>query len=146
MTYNEIRNLLEDLLPRETMACSAPTSAEWEKASQTLNTVFPKAFQIFVDLMAEFAFPGDIYNIGQQGTNNGNDTMELVYGMEVEGGQWPQNLLPFYGIGNGDYFALERSEDGKSAVYYWNHETAQAERTHENFEEWLRELPAFLED
>ena len=146
MTLNEIRTLLEGLLPRETMACSPPSEADWENAALALDTVFPAEYKSFVNLMAEFAFPGDIYNIEQQGPDNGNDTLELVYRMEVEAGQWPLHLLPFYGIGNGDYFALERSRDGHSAVYYWNHETAQADRTHECFADWLRALPDFLQD
>ena len=51
-------------------------------------------------------------------------------------------MIPFYGIGNGDYFCL-RINDMK--VYYFYEDQLQFEFYMETFAEWILDLPDFLE-
>ena len=144
MTKQEIRALLGSLLPAEPEPVVPPTAEEWQALETRLGTRFPKEFVYFIELMSEFSFPGDIYNVAQAGRTNGNDTIELVYENERTNFAWPEELIPFYGIGNGDYFALNRNEGSNSAVYYRYHENGQIERDSDSFDTWLAQLPAFL--
>jgi len=137
--------LLSAILPAESPAVVPPTAAEWHALEKRLRTHFPKEFVYFIELMSEFSFPGDVYNVTQAGSTNGNDTIELVYTNERLCSMWPEELIPFYGIGNGDYFALNRNEGGDSAVYYRYHEDGRVERYTDTFESWVAQLPAFLQ-
>ena len=144
MTKQEIRSLLSSILPVESGSVVPPTAEEWQALERRFGTRFPKEFVYFIELMSEFSFPGDIYNVTQAGRTNGNDTIELVYENERVNFAWPEELIPFYGIGNGDYFALNRNEGSNSAVYYRYHENGQIERDSDSFDSWLAQLPAFL--
>jgi len=143
MTKQEIRALLSTILSAESGTVVPPTAEEWRALETRLGTRFPKEFAYFIELMSEFSFPGDIYNVTQAGRTNGNDTIELVYKNERLNSAWPEELIPFYGIGNGDYFALNRNEGSSSAVYYRYHESGRIERYSDSFDSWLAQLPAF---
>lgn len=144
MDKQDVRILLSSILTPETLAVDSPTPAEWQALEARLQIRFPPEFVYFLELMREFAFPGDIYNVTQAGRTNGNDTIETVYFSERRLSGWPEELIPFYGIGNGDYFALNRNEGVTSAVYYWYHEDGRVEKYGDTFEAWLNRLPAFL--
>lgn len=109
-----------------------------------MRTEFPPNFKHFIELMSEFSFPGDIYNVTQSGRTNGNDTIETIYANEQQLFGWPEEPVPFYGIGNGDYFALSRDEGVASAGYFRCHEDGRIDRYSDSFEAWLGRLPAFL--
>src|SRR5271166_1583779 len=94
--------------------------------------------------MSEFAFPGDIYKVSGGGRTNGNDLIEAVYEHERKLSDWPEDLIPFYGIGNGDYFAISKKEGALTGVYYRYHEDGRVERCSDSFEAWLAGLPSFL--
>ena|SRR5215213_1799952 len=96
--------------------------------------------------MAVYEFPGDILNVSKAGRHNGNDRIAFIYEFEREHGDWPEELIPFYGIGNGDYFALDRREGRNSAVYYRYHEDGHVERYSPDFAAWVRDLPDWLDD
>lgn len=51
--------------------------------------------------MSKYEFPGDIYNV--KNDHNGNDMILDVYQYECQYSEWDENMVPFYGIGNGDY-------------------------------------------
>ena len=93
--------------------------------------------------MSKYAFPGDIFNISGSRTN-GDDHVSLVYDLEMQNGRWQKHMIPFYGIGNGDYFCLNRDECPSSPVYYWYHDGESAEIVSPSFEAWIRKLPEFL--
>jgi len=93
--------------------------------------------------MTEYIFPGDILNISN-GHTNGNDTIEFTYEYEMNEGFWKRELIPFYSIGNGDYFCLHSKECPESVVYYYSHEENNIEKESDSFEAWLNQLSAFL--
>jgi hypothetical protein len=59
-------------------------------------------------------------------------------------GNWNKNFIPFYGIGNGDYFCLNAKECPDSKVYYRYHEDLRMEEYSDSFEMWIKDLPDFL--
>ena len=143
MTKEEMRNELRVILSAEDPPLDVPTPSDWQGLEARFGTVFPPDFKSFVDLMAEFSFPGEIYNVTRSERTNGNDLIETVNDAETPAG-WPRQLVPFYGIGNGDYFALNADEGEKTGVYFRYHEDGRIDRYSESFEEWVKRLPAFL--
>ena len=91
--------------------------------------------------MSCWSFPGDIYNVTNK-NNNGNDTIEEVYLYELKNGGWDVNMVPFYGIGNGDYFCLNKIDEH---VYYYFADKEKFEIYCNSFESWIKELKFFLE-
>jgi SMI1-KNR4 cell-wall len=144
MNKQEVRQLLSASLTPESASLQPPTAEEWGALEDLLEMRFPIAFRYFIELMSEFQFPGDIYNVPQSGRTNGNDTIDRVYLQEVQSSCWPVELIPFYGMGNGDYFALRREGGVASGVYYWYHERRAAEVYSPTFDLWLLHLSEFL--
>lgn len=141
MTKDEIRLMLRAIPDVRAANFSKPTEADWASLETFFDSRFPPEFKAFIELMAEFSFPGDIYNVTSAGQTNGNDLIATVYANEKASSNWPARLVPFYGIGNGDYFALG-ADDG--LVYYRYHEDQRVEKYSASFEEWLRRLPSFM--
>ena len=144
MTKTELKELLSGILDAETVKLDSPSEDDWQALEARFKTTFPAEFKIFIELMSEFSFPGDIYNVTDFARGNGNDSIWVVYENEILHSNWPESLVPFYGIGNGDYFALNAREGKDSAVYYRCHESGRIEKYCFSFEDWLNKLPAFL--
>lgn len=140
MEYIEIENILKTLLDKETDKLDKPTEEEWKELGERFNYVFEKEFKYFIELMSEWSFPGDIYNVSKE-NNNGNDIIEDVYNHEMENGNWKGNMIPFYGIGNGDYFCIN-TEDSK--IYYYYEDKNKFEEYCNNFKAWIEDLHNFL--
>lgn len=140
MEYIEIENILKTLLDKETDKLDKPTEEEWQEMGERFNYVFEKEFKYFIELMSEWSFPGDIYNVSKE-NNNGNDIIEDVYNHEMENGNWKENMIPFYGIGNGDYFCIN-TEDSK--IYYYYEDKNKFEEYCNNFKTWIEDLHNFL--
>lgn len=103
--------------------------------------MFPESFKTFIDFMSVFSFPGDIYNV-LEGNNNGNDSILQVYVYECQYPEWDKSMIPFYGIGNGDYFCICKND---TKIYYYYQDELKYECYSENMDEWIRELPDFLD-
>lgn len=140
MNYKEIEAILATILEKETEQFDQPTAKEWRKVSSMLNCSFCNEFRYFIELMSMWSFPGDIYNVAK-GNNNGNDTIEDVYNCEMNSGNWKECIIPFYGIGNGDYFCISSLD---SKVYYYYEDKQKFETYCNSFEEWIKDLPNFL--
>lgn len=140
MNYSEIESILANLLEKETDLLDKPTAEEWHQLSDKFHCSFSYEFRYFIELMSLWAFPGDIYNVSKR-KNNGNDTIENVYNHEMTNGNWSQSMIPFYGIGNGDYFCIGRLD---AKVYYYYDENGEFQKYCETFEEWILKLPEFL--
>ncbi len=121
-----------------------PTIDEWKALEEKFSCEFPSGLRSFIELMAEFDFPGDIMNVGD-GPNNGNDGIELTYDFEIrENPAWLSEMIPFYAIGNGDYFCVSSREGPSSAIYYYDHERNEFTGDCPDCETWLKALPDFL--
>lgn len=143
MTKDEVEKLLISILDKETESLKSPSANDWIKIEKKFGCQFPNEFKYFIELMAEYIFPGDILNVSS-GKTNGNDTIEFIYDYQMNKGSWQEGLIPFYSIGNGDYFCIHSKECPETRVYYYVHEELTIEKEAENFEEWLNQLPAFL--
>lgn len=140
MEYNEIQYILSTILEKETDTLDKPTETEWKKLSNKFNYAFSNEFKYFIELMTSWSFPGDIYNVSN-GKNNGNDTIEDVYDYEIRSGKWNEKMIPFYGIGNGDYFCISMLD---SKIYYYYHDREEFEEYCDSFKAWIEDLPNFL--
>lgn len=144
MTKDEIRQLLSPTFDAEFEDVAPPTQDDWLKLKQRFNTDFSAEFVAFIELMSEFRFPGDIYNVQESGSTNGNDSMILVFEHESDFQSWDPDLIPFYGIGNVDYYCLSAREAKQSKVYYRSHEDDSTAVVTSSFAEWIKTLPDFL--
>jgi hypothetical protein len=143
MSRQEMERLLASILQKERTSYSPPSATDWELLQSKFGCRFEDDFQHFVEIMAEYQFPGEIYNVSTENTN-GNDPIALVYDLEMKQQRWDHDMIPFYGIGNGDYFCISRVESPSSAVYYYYSEQDRFEAYATTFEEWVRDLPRFL--
>ena len=109
--------------------------------SNKIGIKFNNDFKYFIKLMSYWSFPGDIYNVNKT-NNNGNDNIEEVYFHELKNGDWDINMIPFYGIGNGDYFCLNKTDE---QVYYYFADKEKYEVYWNSSENWIKELRNFFE-
>lgn len=144
MTLNEMSDLLATILSREQVVFDPPSDADWESLETKFRCKFSDDFRNFISLMATYCFPGDIFNVSS-GQTNGNDPIQLVYDLEVANNpHWDADMIPFYGIGNGDYFCLNSEEGPQSRVYYYYADRGSTEVYSNSFEDWAKGLPGFL--
>ena len=143
MTQDELKRILDQVLTTEQSKIDPPTKSDWDRLEARFRCHFGHDFKNFIALMSKYSFPGDIFKVSS-GKTNGNDSIELVYDSEVENGCWQEGMIPFYGIGNGDYFCLSMDECPSSPVYYYYADRQVFEPYSISFEEWIRQLPAFL--
>jgi hypothetical protein len=140
MKYIEIKKLLEDILELETNSLDIPTISEWNYLEKFLNYKFQKEFKYFVELMCDYRFPGDMLNVSK-GLTNGNDDIDFIYEYEIENSRWNSEYIPFYSIGNGDYFCFGKIDNN---IYYYYSDTEEFEMYLDNFNSWLKDLKDFL--
>ena len=144
MTKDEIRSILEQCLPREAIGFLPPTEQEWRSLEDRLDCTLPSELRDFIDLMTEYSFPGDILNVGER-PNNGNDTIEVAYDYEVEwNSSWLPTMIPFYSVGNGDYFCVSSKEGPVSTVFYYDHDRGEFKAYADSLQNWIADLPNFL--
>lgn len=146
MTKEEMRKLLSSILAQESKQLDIPTESDWIRLSKECSSIFPDDFIFFIELMAEFKFPGDILNVTSEGKTNGNDTIALIYEKEFGcSNVASQGLIPFYSLGNGDYFCLSSRFGKHSPVYFFDHSDQSIFEDKPSFKDWVQALPVFLE-
>ena len=141
MKKNEIETILSMCLEKEEYEYSIPSNEDWKKLEKKVDFMFPETFKTFIDFMSVFSFPGDIYNVLED-NNNGNDSILQVYMHECQYPEWDKSMIPFYGIGNGDYFCICKND---AKIYYYYQDEFKSECYSENMDDWIRDLPHFLE-
>ena len=141
MNAKEIEGILQSCLVEEMEIYEYPTDEEWKRLEESLDCKFCNEFKTFINLMSKYMFPGDIFNVKNE-NNNGNDTIIDVYKYECRYPEWDANMIPFYGIGNGDCFCLRKND---MKVYYFYEDRLEFGFYMETFAEWILDLPDFLE-
>jgi len=144
MRKSEILKILKKVMPTVDQPYDVPTKSDWIKLESKFGTVFPQEFVDFVELLTGFEFPGDFYNVNSTENTNGNDYIGLVYDMESSQIEWPKWFVPFYGIGNGDYFGLDSREGLTASVHYWYHDRLATEPFKKSFWAWIENLESLL--
>lgn len=129
---------------KESTPFDPPTVEDWDFLRAKFNTDFSPEFVAFIDLMAIYAFPGEILNVARGGCTNGNDQITTVYEAENTSDRWNRDMIPFYAIGNGDYFCLSACSGQHSPIFYHYHENGRDEKFADSFEMWLKNLRSLL--
>jgi hypothetical protein len=138
-----MKTLLERVLRRETALLDPPSDVDWGLLELKFGCQFGEDFKTFINLMSRLQFPGDILNVSS-GRTNGNDSITMTFDYESRGTAWKPEMIPFYAIGNGDYFCLNANECPTSSVYYFYSERSAFEPYCDTFDDWIRQLPEFL--
>ena len=143
MKKEDIEKILQSCseVEKENKEYAIPTKEEWMKLEKQVQYVFPDEFKAFIDLMSVYLFPGDIFNATEH-NNNGNDTILYVYQYESRYQEWDSHMIPFMGIGNGDYFCISKLD---SKIYYFYCDKLMFEVYSQSMSDWIKELPDFLE-
>lgn len=136
MTESEIRFILAGIFRAQSPAQAAPTQKDWENLSSFLLTGFPEDFVHFMNLAGSFYIEGELLRVAVNGDLLGADTIASAVIAEKNVGGWPDNLIPFFSVGNGDYYCLEKGV--RSSVVYIYHEDRSTETLHESFEAFLK--------
>lgn len=136
----EVEEILKSVLSVEFDEPVFPTKEEWDHLEKYFGCKFCDEFKYFIDFMSVYGFPGDIYNV-QENSANGNDTIILVYEYESKYDEWDKDMIPFYGIGNGDYFCINKKS---MEIFYYYEDAYEYEKMNDNFSDWITALPAFL--
>ncbi|HWE95792.1 MAG TPA: SMI1/KNR4 family protein [Tepidisphaeraceae bacterium] len=143
MTETEMDQVLASALTKASTPFDAPSFQDWQRLVVKFRCKFDEDFKIFMTLMSKYRCPGDLLNVSS-GRTDGNDSIELAFDLEAESPNWDQNMIPFYAIGNGDYFCLSREECPLSKVYYCYAERNTFEPYSGSFADWVKDLPRFL--
>lgn len=144
MTKDQVSEVLATCLSSTTAEYRPPTSEEWDALETKHACTFPVELRYFIELMAKYDFPGDILNVGN-GANNGNDSIDTCYDYESKSNhRWLPEMIPFYSIGNGDYFCVSAERGLQSQVFYFYAERGEFAEYSESFESWIAGLPQFL--
>lgn len=143
MTKEDIEAILKTVIEQEVTKLEPPSQKDWFILEDKFSCSFSYEFKVFIELMSQYSFPGDILNVSTCLTN-GNDTIEFTYDYELSRSNWSPDMIPFYSVGNGDYFCLSKKESPSSRVYYYYHEDNRTEHYSDSFENWIEELPKFF--
>ena len=149
MTKEKIVDVLNTILVKRQHPLDAPTEQDWEALRSKFQCMFSQDFVLFMDVLGSYEFPGEIYDVVRNGKVSGNGTIASIYDLEMSYDTkplWNADLIPFYGVGNGDCFCLSAIREEDSPVFYVYHEDGHAEEEYPTFEAFLKGLPELLSD
>ena len=139
MNKGHIENYLASCFKKLAVPLASPTDADWERLRNLVQMDFPSEFILFMNLCCLYDVDWQFLNVSAT-TENGNDSIETVYKLEMEGGGWDPAYIPFHEVGNGDYYCLNRVEGLISPVYYYDHEQRNYKVSRSCFTSWLETL------
>lgn len=143
MKDDVVLSIIEKHLRLSMEPSERPSGRDWINLERYFDISFPVNFKRFIDCMSFFVFPGEVFNVVSNSVNR-NDSIKDVYIFEIKLGTWPKDLVPFYGVGNGDYLCLSRLESEFSKVYYYNHEDQSYTAEYDSFDDWLLDLSDYV--
>lgn len=143
MNRIEIEGILKSCMSKHSHSFDAPSKNDWAVFVKSYGTDFGESFTKFMELMSIYKFPGEIFNIATGNVRNCASIYD-VYDSECDSSTWNDSMVPFYGIGNGDFFCLHKKEGLTSAVYYFDHASEDFEKEYDNFDGWIKDLINFL--
>jgi len=139
MTPSEIEEIITTAIPHNSTGCPPPSDADWQSLELKFNCKFSADFKTFTSLATtSYCRPGEILEVSAV---NGHDSIPLCYDMERQFGHWQPEMIPFFAIGNGDYYCLCASECPESRVYYYSLDRRKFEVAFDSLEGWLATLP-----
>lgn len=141
MSKRYIESVFEKCLEKEPYLFNIPSENDWNNISAKFGCIFNQAFKDYTELISKYILPGSL-NVASMNTN-GDDTIKDVYEYEMKYGNWNSIFIPFFQIGNGDYFCLNALECPNSFIYFYNHEDESFKKYMESFESWIENFESF---
>ena len=119
---------------------------DWDRVAEVFGRRPPDSFVVFVELLSEFHCWGAALLGAAAGQAEDGD-FESVARFEREAPLgWPVGLIPFWEIGNGDYFALDLRNADRAPVVLHDHTDGSIREEYPDFESFVRALPDTLSD
>jgi len=147
MSKDEIDQILSEIAVKRIEPLDTLTEQDWQVLEDKFQCSFDLDFVNFMDILGSYQFPGEVYDVVRSGRTSGNGTIDAIYDIEMSFGSesgWNADLIPFYGIGNGDCFCLSASRCQNSPVFYVYHEDGHFQEEYPSVEAFLRDLPELL--
>jgi hypothetical protein len=158
VTKDHIKKLIEALVtkyeadfspPIERLSQAArgepPNREDWTFLERKFHCSFSPEFVAFAELIVDYNLPG-MMRVRREGDSaSGDPTIDWWYDHEMSFGSWNPDMIPFIGVGNGDFFCLSVADGPQSGVYYADHEAGEEQRLTASFQEWLERLEEFLQ-
>lgn len=132
MTKDQLEQIIAKVARQYMFPKEPPTEQDWEGLESRFSFKFPDEFKYFSEIICRYCLSGGYLSIGP---GKGEDDIALVYDNEMEEGLWHDpNLIPFYSVGNGDYYCFNKTN---SKIYFVYHDDCHNEQTHDSIEEWI---------
>ena len=144
MARDEMKEALGKLLTKVEPPYDRPSSKDWADLERRMCTNFGREFITLIDLLSDFDLRGETLNVVTAGRTNGNPSIAFVYEHECAHGEWPRDMIPFYAVGNGDYYCLSAREGCVSCVYYVSHDDGRTELVAKGVGDWICHLAVAL--
>ena len=138
MDKNEVENVLVSTFRQRADSLPSPTVNDWAALRSYFGaTQLCDEFVFFMELAGRFRIEGELLRVADGRCLQGVDT--IVSAVEAEKGisGWPGSLIPFYSVGNGDYYCVSTEPAG--AVVYLDHEGGSHKVLWKSFSEFLKE-------
>jgi len=125
---------------------AVPSDEDWMALEAYFGFRLPQDFKVFVAEAADYYFEGEVPSRRVDDSSGCLPWLGIVRREREESGNpIPSHLVPFCGVGNGDYhcFRILDRETGSYDVVYWDHEIPAAEQSHcpqvlaKDFGEWI---------
>ena len=143
MNESEVNAVLSKLFRLRVPPEPAPSPNDWRGLSAFFLMQFPEEFIHFMNLLGNYYIEGGFLKVAESGRLIGDDTIVSAVICEQNIGSWPSSLVPFFGVGNGDYYCISRAFPFRITYIY--HEDRSVSVMHNSFEEFLKhELPDFV--
>ncbi|MCE2029736.1 SMI1/KNR4 family protein [Sessilibacter corallicola] len=143
MNRDEIEKILQQICESDSESYDTPSAQDWASLENNLKIQYSEEYKLFISLLGKYEIPLMVLNIIDSDNSTGDDTVKVAYDYEQQNNSlWPSTLIPFIDIGNGDYFCFSCDD---LAVHYYYHDKQKTEKYADNFSDWLKQLPEFLD-
>jgi hypothetical protein len=146
MDRQSVRALLTPVLRAREVPGRPLAASDWDRVAQVFGRRPPDSFVAFVELLTEFhCWGASMLGAAPGQAEDGDFESVLRFERETPTG-WPQGLVPFWEIGNGDYLALDLRRSDGAPVVLRDHADGSVQEEYPDFESFLRALPGALSD
>ena len=155
MTRDEVKAIIEDLVvklehddnpPIERRADGPPPPEpdDWAAMEARFGCTFEDSFKHFMTSIVDYNCP-TVLAVRRDGLPDGwhgwdGWRMDHAFDRETELGDWNPAMIPFFSLGNGDYYCLKDGGGGRSEVWFRDHEDESDEKIAGSFAEFLDRL------
>jgi hypothetical protein len=118
-----------------------PERADWAALETKFCCTFEDSFVHFMTLMPNYNCPGTL-EVRRDRPSHYLDEQRIdqVWDHEMAFGGWDPAMIPFNSFSNGDFYCLKGSPDGRSEVWFHDHEDQSDEKVADNFADFLSRL------